>query len=422
MTSKAVAVHVEAPLLKEALGHLPPAALAKKGEFVPYTNSSFKVAPRWKEMEPYRDTLRALLGASGGERILHKSMFSGVLHWAKHEGIELDNAILEKGTYALRAMICQMANHKNHDPPREVPTKFKKTLEPIFDMVVSSKGTRDHGAGAWREEGSGQASDSDDDVVVVPCDRPSPEDVMSISDADSEARDMGRLFHTSDPDLQKLLQDGSAETKRRLTTKTHDPQRSMTVDGFSNEEVRMLTSASPEQPLDPKGFTKLNAKMKKDRLAKNNSKGQKTVKGKKKPPMKAKVKANKSSEANLVYSHHYHKVMRELKKSGIDVEECKVRARQAGRAAASPVAVKACNGTPHQHVLFSILILMINIFSILLLLCPSSSAGWRCQAFWGTACALGPVKTCRSGRAEKEGSAGEVKPGKEQEEEKEGGG
>eukprot|EP00959_Pyramimonas_sp_CCMP1952_P070611 1474527-Pyramimonas_sp.AAC.1 len=128
-------------------------------------------------------------------------------------------------------------------------------------------------------------------------------DVENISDAQSEAADMDRLFHTSDPDLQKLLQEGPVEKKLRLWTKTKDQKKCMTIDGSSTEEVRRLATASSEQALDPTCFAKLNSKKKKDRIVKNNQKAKNAPKKAPKKAKKAKVTAKRSSESNLVYSH-----------------------------------------------------------------------------------------------------------------------
>ena len=322
--TKAVAIHLDEDVLMACLAELPPTAL-KKG-FVEYSSANFKLAPRWEEMKPYQDFLRALLTAADGRaRILHSSFFKGILAWAKKEGLEISDGVLESGCYKLRAMLSQMANHKSKG--RGVPVRFRRFFQPLFNMIDCS-----------------QRPPEDEEVQIVRQDAPAAPDIEVVSSTDDEPADHANLFVSTDPDLQKLL----SEHRPRLFKKTkkddclypYPPLVPKDFEGYSG--IDLVDLLAVDQPVvDPKAFAKLNAKLKADRIEKQKAAAAK--KGKKnKSPMKGtpalkttkttKAKGeHNTSEAKRMHSKIYHAKMAACKKEGKSKQVCKAEARAAAK-------------------------------------------------------------------------------------------
>lgn len=150
------------------------------------------------------------------------------------DGLSLKDETLERGCYALRAMISQMTNHKRKT--RTVPEKYVKTFRPILGIIVLSgngpekrDGTDEEDEEEGREEAdeadkepedddeeaeTSGAEQSDDCMVVEP-----DSDVDIVSVCSSKDLDVADLFSSADPDLQALLREGRPQN-RRLPQKT----------------------------------------------------------------------------------------------------------------------------------------------------------------------------------------------------------
>ena len=87
----------------------------KGGKLVSYSEVNFKKAPRWGEMKPYLDTVNSLLTKSNGRNVKQTSMVEGAKAFKIKNDLKFTDEDLERASYALRAMISQLANHQNKD-------------------------------------------------------------------------------------------------------------------------------------------------------------------------------------------------------------------------------------------------------------------------------------------------------------------
>ena len=82
-----------------------------KGEMVKYSDLSFKHAPKWLEVAYYVTKLERLLTFSGGLQVNQKRFTNASLKHNAENSLGSEHMNLEKGIYALCAMISQLLTY-----------------------------------------------------------------------------------------------------------------------------------------------------------------------------------------------------------------------------------------------------------------------------------------------------------------------
>ncbi|CAK0858470.1 unnamed protein product [Prorocentrum cordatum] len=121
---------------------LPPCALAVRAACgrIKYDDLDFKHAPKWPQAHRFRLVIDRLLDLSGGYNILSTSMINGFKKYSLDNGMDLSKSDCDHNSYAIRAAIAQMANHKHHE--RGVPSSWQRYFEAIYDKVRISERKR----------------------------------------------------------------------------------------------------------------------------------------------------------------------------------------------------------------------------------------------------------------------------------------
>ena len=109
----------------------------KNGKIVTYTHIDFKKAPKWEDVAPYRHCLNKILEKTKGLNVRQKSATVAMQAWVCDEGHDVHPEEPGEAIYRLRAMISQLANHKNRERP--IPGLWKEKFFLIFDKVVAEK-------------------------------------------------------------------------------------------------------------------------------------------------------------------------------------------------------------------------------------------------------------------------------------------
>ena len=101
---------------------VPTKTAIQKKLLVDYGPLKFKNALKWEMAKPYRHVIRKVLELTNGKNVHQLSLLSLLKAW---DGAgEYENTALEHSSYAVRAMISQLANHKKKRRP--VPREQKR--------------------------------------------------------------------------------------------------------------------------------------------------------------------------------------------------------------------------------------------------------------------------------------------------------
>jgi hypothetical protein len=330
----------------------------KKGNFIAYSNLNMKRAPTWSEMAPFADTLRELLDKSNGKQVLQTSMVAGVVSLNEVDGLGLLPEKMEKGSYALRCMISQMANHKQKG--RGVPRPARQAFETIFEkLAMNDDGDESEVDDEKPHEPKLQQLEDEESEVHCESMASSDQDLVSVASSQEMDAHMDNLFNSDDPELNMLLnpepQTSGAKPlvpRCRFWTKTKCPEAATTTKcpeavtktkcpeaepkqfgTFSAAELAALVGDEP--PLDPRAFAKLNQNMKAERaLAKSKARKPRQPNTAKKGEGENEPSGEKkSSKLKLEHSRSYHKEFKYCTKTlGLTPEAAKLRAQSAAKA------------------------------------------------------------------------------------------
>ena len=269
----------------------------KTGDMIKYTFTKFKNAPKWAAMAPYRRVLDCLVTHSGGACVNQKSFLAAARKnneiWG-HTESELEIAV-----YRIRAMLCQMANHKSKD--RVVPMVHRSKFQTIFDKLVVFKGNGSkangihNGAAPGDDDDHDDDDDDDDDIMCLGTLAKKEPDVVVIDEGDTPV-DLQLVVRATltdaDPALQVLL---DSKIPRRRCTRKQNPIFAgfeacsavcTQIAGLDIAALQDLAKPSGTSVVSPQAYRTMNADLKKQG---KNKGGEKAPKKKQKTTKKKKV-------------------------------------------------------------------------------------------------------------------------------------
>lgn len=265
-----------------AFGVLPPHAFIKAEKFYPM--KVFKNAPQWGKGVCLVPALHKIVDASDGSSVHQKSLTKQLSAYSDEHAMALDDVSKEHIVLAIRALLCQMLNHKGNK--RTIPMAYHQKYSCLWDKLKVEATCS-----------STTITSATSDVEIA---EPSQPDVETISiDSQSEEIDKDDLFSSDNPILKAILQDDGQsasenQTRRRIHgkqsigTSPNLSEANMNVTGF---DMTQLTATDPVE-ISPHSFRQLNASLKDKTRKRKKGKGDKE-KVKAKPPKKKVSKKTK---------------------------------------------------------------------------------------------------------------------------------
>jgi hypothetical protein len=202
------AVDIELSDARAAFALLPPYT---GHQYVSYSSTNMKHAPKWAEVVQFRQTIFKLLQASDGQSINQVSLLAHFQAFLSPDPVDLASA--EQSVYLLRCMMNQLINHKQRQrtPPREMQRPFGS----IWEIIE------------YDADDVGESDEEVAEIISVSPAPPQPElidlETSVLEDADPElqailnqdlqsagreALELPGVLQDEDPELHRLLNMG----------------------------------------------------------------------------------------------------------------------------------------------------------------------------------------------------------------------